>query len=145
MKPLFRHFDWETESEGSRRAFGSSAPEVQERRLRQVIDMIESDPSCSIKDLASKVSLSPTHLQRLFKQQTGTQLGSLVAERRLQKAAQLLTTSNLSIKEIAHSVGYGHHSSFVRAFQRRFSQAPKHYRLQPDALGTEHGSFVFKS
>ena len=134
MRPLLRHFDWETESEGSRRASSFSAPEVQERRLRQVIDMIESDPSCSIRDLAEKVSLSPTHLQRLFKQQTGTQLGSLVVERRLHKAAELLTTSNFSIKEIAHSVGYRHHSSFVRAFQRRFAQAPKHYRHQPDAL-----------
>ena len=134
MRPSSRHFDWETESEGSRRTSSSSAPEVQERRLRQVIDMIESDPSCSIRDLAEKVSLTPTHLQRLFKQQTGTQLGSLVVERRLQKAAQLLTISNLSIKEIAHSVGYRHHSSFVRAFQRRFAQAPKHYRVQPDAV-----------
>jgi transcriptional regulator GlxA family with amidase domain len=134
MRPLSRHFDWETEFEDSRRTSSSSAPEVQERRLRQVIEMIESDPSCSIRDLAGKVSLTPTHLQRLFKQQTGTQLGSLVVERRLQKAAQLLTISNLSIKEIAHSVGYRHHSSFVRAFQRRFAQAPKHYRLQPDAL-----------
>jgi transcriptional regulator GlxA family with amidase domain len=134
MRPLPRHFDWETESEGSRSTSSSSAPEVQERRLRQVIDMIESDPSCSIRDLAGKVSLSATHLQRLFKQQTGTQLGSLVVERRLQKAAQLLTISNLSIKEIAHSVGYRHHSSFVRAFQRRFAQAPKHYRVQPDAV-----------
>jgi AraC-like DNA-binding protein len=107
-------------------------PEVQERRLRQVVEIIESQPAFSIRDLATKVSLSPAHLQRLFKQQTGTLLGSLVAERRLQKAAELLTISNLSIKEIAHTVGYRHHSSFVRAFQRRFDQAPKYYRRQPD-------------
>jgi AraC family transcriptional regulator len=106
---------------------------IQERRLRQVVEMIESEPACSIRDLALKVSLSPAHLQRLFKQQTGTQLGSLVVERRLQKAAKLLTISNLSIKEIAHMVGYRHHSSFVRAFQRRFARAPKHFRREPDA------------
>ena len=106
---------------------------VPERRLRQVLEMIESDPSCSIRDLALKVALSPAHVQRLFKQQTGLQLGSLLAERRLQKAVELLTVSNLSIKEIAHTVGYSHHSSFVRAFQRRFAQSPKHYRLQPVA------------
>jgi transcriptional regulator GlxA family with amidase domain len=139
MRPLLGHFFWKTESEGSRTAFALWAPEVEvkERRLLQVIDMIESDPSCSIRDLAVKVSLSPAHLQRLFKQQTGTQLGSLVAERRLQKAAKLLTISNLSIKEIAHEVGYSHHSSFVRAFQRRFAQAPKHYRCQPEPVSTD--------
>jgi AraC-like DNA-binding protein len=110
-----------------------STLQVRERRLRQVVEMIESEPSYSIRELALKVSLSPAYLQRLFKQQTGAQLGSLVAERRLQKAAQLLTMSNLSIKEIAHAVGYRHHSSFVRAFQRRFARAPKHFRREPHA------------
>jgi transcriptional regulator GlxA family with amidase domain len=113
-------------SAGASQSAASLQP--QERRLRQVVEMIESEPSCSIRELAMKVSLSPAHLQRLFKQQTGTPLGSLVAERRLQKAAQLLTSSVLSIKEIAHAVGYKHHSSFVRAFQRRFCQAPKNFR-----------------
>jgi AraC-like DNA-binding protein len=108
-----------------------NAAQVRERRLRQVMEMIECDPSHSIRDLAVKVALSPAHVQRLFKQQTGLQLGSLLAERRLQKAVELLTLSNLSIKEIAHAVGYSHHSSFVRAFQRRFAQSPKHFRVQP--------------
>jgi transcriptional regulator GlxA family with amidase domain len=109
-----------------------STARIQERRLRQVVETIESEPSLSIRDLALRVSLSPAHLQRLFKQHTGIQLGSLVAERRLQKAAELLTSSNLSIKEIASAVGYRHHSSFVRAFQRRFAQAPKRYRSHSD-------------
>jgi transcriptional regulator GlxA family with amidase domain len=133
MEPIFTHFSWQAESKDSQGESSGPTREVQERRLRQVVEMIDSEPSFSIRDLALKVSLSPAHLQRLFKQQTGTQLGGLVAERRLQKAAQLLTISNLSIKEIAHAVGYRHHSSFVRAFQRRFSQAPKHYRHQHDS------------
>ena len=124
MKSLSAHFIGNAES----------TLQVQERRLRQVLEMIESEPSCSIRDLALKVSLSPAYLQRLFKQQTGTQLGGLVAERRLQKAAQLLTISNLSIKEIAYAVGYQHHSSFVRAFRRRFARAPKHFRNEPNAI-----------
>jgi transcriptional regulator GlxA family with amidase domain len=137
MEPLSSHFSWDAESKDSSGRPGNPTPQVQERRLRQVVEMIESEPSSSIRDLALKVSLSPAHLQRLFKQQTGTQLGGLVTERRLQKAAQLLTISNLSIKEIAHAVGYRHHSSFVRAFQRRFALAPKHYRHQPHSSGLD--------
>jgi AraC family transcriptional regulator len=132
MEPVSTRVTWNLKPEASGQA-PAATPQVQERRLRQVVEMIESEPSCSIRELALKVSLSRAHLQRLFKQQTGIQLGSLVAERRLQKAAQLLTVSNLSIKEIAHAVGYRHHSSFVRAFQRRFAQAPKHYRSQPES------------
>ena len=135
METLSTRFNWNHEAEGSGEAFSVSTLQVQERRLRQVVEMIESDPSCCIRDLALKVSLSAAHLQRLFKQHTGTQLGSVVAERRLQKAAELLTLSNLSIKEIAHVVGYRHHSSFVRAFERRFAQAPKRYRGRAETVG----------
>ena len=105
-------------------------PIIQERRLRQVIEIIDSDPASSVGDLAEKVSLSPAHLQRLFKRQTGIQLGYLIVEWRLHKAAELLKSTNLSIKEVAHRVGYQHHSSFVRAFERRFAQPPKAFRNQ---------------
>jgi transcriptional regulator GlxA family with amidase domain len=128
MKTLSVPTNWNSESENLEEVSSISTPEIQERRLRQVVEILETEISCSIRDLALRVSLSPAHLQRLFKQETGAQLGSFVVERRLQKAAELLTVSNLSIKEIAHTVGYRHHSSFVRAFHRRFARAPKHFR-----------------
>jgi transcriptional regulator GlxA family with amidase domain len=132
MELLVRRVNANSESGGATGTDSAVRLPVREHRLRQVVDIIDSEPACSIRELALRVSLSPAHLQRLFKQETGTQLGGLVVERRLQKAAHLLTISNLSIKEIAHVVGYRHHSSFVRAFQRRFALAPKHYRRQPD-------------
>ena len=128
VETVSTHFVWNSDLEHLNST-------LTERRLLQVLEVIELEPSCSIQDLAFRVSLSPAHLQRLFKRQTGFQLGGLLAERRLRKAAELLTVSNLSIKEIAHAVGYGHHSSFVRAFQRRFAQAPRQYRLRPSAKG----------
>jgi two-component system, response regulator YesN len=80
--------------------------------------------------LALELNLSPSYLQRLFKHQTGLRMGEWLSERRLQKAAQLLAGSYLSVKEIAHTVGYEHSSSFIRAFERRFSQPPSLYRRQ---------------
>jgi AraC family transcriptional regulator len=130
MKTVSIPVNWNSESEDFAEVSSISTPEIQERRLRQIVKIIETEISCSIRDLALRVSLSPAHLQRLFKQETGAQLGSFVVERRLQKAAQLLTVSNMSIKEIAHTVGYRHHSSFVRAFHRRFARAPKQFRSQ---------------
>jgi len=79
-------------------------------------------------DLAREVCLSPAHLQRLFKQETGVHLSALLIESRLRMAAHLLSTTEMEIKEIAYLSGYQHHSSFVRAFQRRFHQSPKEYR-----------------
>jgi transcriptional regulator GlxA family with amidase domain len=101
---------------------------IHEERLRTILHKIEFEPPCRIHDLALEFNLSQSHLQHLFKQQTGLCLGHLLTEQRLERAAYLLTHSHLRIKEIACAVGYEHTSSFIRAFERRFSQAPLVYR-----------------
>jgi transcriptional regulator GlxA family with amidase domain len=107
---------------------GSLIHVVRERRLRRVLERIEAGPPQSVSELARGVRLSPAHLQRLFKQETGVHISDLLVESRLRNAARLLSTTEMEIKEIAYLVGYQHHSSFVRAFQRRFHQSPKQYR-----------------
>ena len=111
----------------------SALASAQETRVRSVLKLIESAPECSIHELAQHLKLSHSHLQHLFKQHTGIQLGHLLTEQRLLKAAQLLENSSLSVKEIAYTVGYEHTSSFIRAFERRFRQAPRRYRMQKRA------------
>ena len=46
----------------------------------------------------------------------------------MQRAADLLGQTNLSIKEIAWIAGYEHTSSFTRAFERHYREAPRSYR-----------------
>jgi len=106
---------------------------VREGRLRCVLQRIEGGQPQSVSELARAVRLSPAHLQRLFKQETGVHISDLLAESRLQNAARLLATTEMEIKEVAYLAGYQHHSSFVRAFQRRFRQSPKEYRRPPAA------------
>jgi two-component system response regulator YesN len=91
--------------------------------------MVESR-TFTIRDLAIEFNLSPSYLQRLFKHQTGVSMGEWLNEQRLRRAAHLLSNSYMSVKEIAHTIGYGHTSSFIRAFERRFTQAPARYRKQ---------------
>lgn len=111
-----------------------------DRRVLKVLEMVEVGTSFSIRDLAAMLHLSPGYLQRLFKTQTGICLGEWLSEQRLQRAAYLLSNSYLSLKEITHAIGYEHTSSFARAFERRFLQAPSRYRkrdeskLQRDAV-----------
>jgi AraC-like DNA-binding protein len=108
-------------------------PAVHEERLQRILEMIESGKPCSIHALAQEFNLSPSHLQHLFKQQTGVCLGHLLTEEKLRRAAYLLAHSNLRIKEIANSAGYEHTSSFIRAFERRFAQPPRRYRQKQQA------------
>jgi transcriptional regulator GlxA family with amidase domain len=106
----------------------AAMPAVREERLQKVLELIESGQPCTIHAMAQAVNLSHSHLQHLFKQQTGVCLGQLLTEQKLHRAAYLLTHSNLRIKEIANSTGYEHTSSFIRAFERHFAQPPRLYR-----------------
>lgn len=107
----------------------AQATPLEDARIRKLLVLIESDPLGKSQDWALTLNLSNSHLQRLFKQATGVALGQALAEKRLQKAASLLATTNLRIKEIAYAVGYEHTSSFTRAFERRFAQPPRRFRM----------------
>jgi transcriptional regulator GlxA family with amidase domain len=104
-----------------------------DRRVRAALVFLAERPVSSVGELAREIHLSRSRLQRLFKEEMGVLIGDYLVEQRLQKAARLLRVSSLSIKEIAVAVGYEHHSSFTRAFENRFSQAPKQYREQSDS------------
>jgi AraC-like DNA-binding protein len=113
-------------------AAGALIPVVQDCRLRKVLQMIASDSPQKIQDLALECNLSESHLQHLFKESTGLGLGRLLADQRMQRAAKLLGQTNLSIKEIAWTVGYEHTSSFTRAFERHFREAPRCFRQRQE-------------
>ena len=110
-------------------ASGQPAPRS---RFAQILRKVESGSLRTVGELSLEFNLSPAYIQRIFKQQTGVRLGEVLAEQRLAKAADLLANSYLSVKEIAHAVGYEHASSFVRAFQRRFTQPPGSYRQRAE-------------
>ncbi len=119
---------------GNGLAAGALIPVVQDCRLRKVLQMIASDSPQKIQDLALECNLSESHLQHLFKESTGLGLGRLLADQRMQRAAKLLGQTNLSIKEIAWTVGYEHTSSFTRAFERHFREAPRCFRQRQERL-----------
>jgi len=110
-----------------------------ERRVLKIVKIVEAGTTFAVRDLAAEFRLSPGYLQRLFKNETGICMGEWLSEQRLQRAAYLLSSSYMSVKEITHAIGYEHTSSFIRAFERRFLQAPARFRKQNEgkyATGT---------
>ena len=110
----------------------TSMDELQQARVLKILEAVQSGRLCSLERLASEFNLSESYLQHLFKRQTGLRLGRLIVEQKLQRAAHLLKSTNMRIKEIAGAVGYEHASSFIRAFERRFNEAPHVYRYHSD-------------
>src|SRR5579859_1379363 len=97
-------------------------------RIRKVLASLEDDPAKSVRELASLVNLSSSRLGHLFKHQMGIDLSHFLANERLEKAAELLRQTELSVKEIAGRVGYHHSSSLDRGFQNKFGVPPAHFR-----------------
>ena len=104
-----------------------------EERFQRILRTVRTGSLSTIRDLAREFKLSASHLQHLFKAETGFCLGRSLTEERLRRAAALLLTSDWSVKEIAYAVGYKHPSSFVRAFTRYFGTTPTDYRHAPES------------
>lgn len=105
------------------------------RRILSILKLILHKRPLRVCEVAREVHMSPSHLQHLFKRETGVGLGHLLTEQRLQRALDLLMHSDMRIKEIASSVGYVHSPSFIRAFERRFGEPPDLYRRRRDPIG----------
>jgi AraC-like DNA-binding protein len=101
-----------------------------DHRIRKVLQAIEANPSCDIQELARLVNLSSSRLSHLFKITTGSSLQSFLSNWRLQRAAELLQSTEMPIKEVSYCVGYRRAPSFVRAFRNKFGCRPNDYRSQ---------------
>ncbi len=82
----------------------------------------------TLNDVAAHVFLSENYFSTLFRQKTGTTFRTYLRAFRIEKAKELLTTTNLRIYEVAEQTGYNEHSHFVRAFKTLTGQSPVDYR-----------------
>lgn len=87
------------------------------------------DTNITLDELARLNSVSKYHFLRIFKEEVGENLFERITSIRLQKAANLLiTNSSSSISEISQSCGYSSHTSFIKAFKKRFIYTPSKWR-----------------
>jgi transcriptional regulator GlxA family with amidase domain len=82
----------------------------------------------TVVEMAENVNLSARHLQKLFKQETGTPPLTYLQDLRLEKARELLETTFLLLKEIGIQVGMPNDSHFTRDFKKKYGVTPTEYR-----------------
>ncbi len=89
---------------------------INRARVRTVIDFMKANLHRPIKltELAGAVNLSPRYFSQLFKIETGIAPGEYLIRLRIEKAAELLTTTFLSVKQVMAGVGYDNKSNFGR-------------------------------
>ena len=82
----------------------------------------------TIEELARRFHINPTTLKAVFKSVYGNSLAAHIKEHRMERAAELLRGTDLSILEIAGRVGYDSQSKFTAAFKSAYQVLPKEYR-----------------
>ncbi|MCE3202385.1 AraC family transcriptional regulator [Paenibacillus sonchi] len=84
--------------------------------------------SLSVLDVVEYVKIERSYLFRLFKEATGTSISGYLTDFRIQRACELLTTSQLSVKSLAYSVGYQDPMYFSKVFKKATSYTPSEYK-----------------
>jgi len=85
-------------------------------------------PHLTLREVAAAVHLTPWHLSRLMRKETGVGFPGYIRALRLNHAATLLRTSSRSIKEVAAEVGYKYGGDFSKHFAKQFGVTPHLWR-----------------
>ncbi len=97
----------------------------------------EPDAQWTISRLARRVGLSRTRLVERFRHFLGLPPMAYLAQWRLNLGADILSSTEDSIAEVAVAVGYGSEAAFNRAFKRQFDCPPAQYRRNRKESGNE--------
>ncbi len=82
----------------------------------------------TLHEWAASVKLGPVYFGRVFKRETGMRPMEWLNERRLETAAQYLTSTNKAVAEIATACGYACPFYFSRQFRKHHGLSPLRYR-----------------
>lgn len=82
----------------------------------------------SLDHIAHRVASSRRQLQRAYKEIGDTTFREHLAAVRMDRAAELLAGRGMTVREIAHRVGYRQPAQFAKAFRRHHGMAPSDYR-----------------
>lgn len=106
------------------------ATQNQEGVVGEIKKYIEDhlDEDLSRNTLAELACLNPSYLARLFRNKTGYSLVDYITNRKIERVQKLLATTNLSVSQIAFSVGYTNMPYFSKVFKKVSGCTPVEYR-----------------
>ena len=101
------------------------------RLLRNAIDYIDNNyanEDMSLNTVASSVNISPNHFSTVFSQEIGKTFIEYLTQKRMEKAKELLMTTDMRSSEIAYAVGYRDPHYFSYMFKKTQGMTSREYR-----------------
>lgn len=86
------------------------------------------DEDIMLNDVAQAISLSAGYLSRVFKSETGYSFKEYIHRVRIEKAKELIASTNMKYYEIAEKVGYKEYKYFATYFNKLCGCSAKEYR-----------------
>jgi transcriptional regulator GlxA family with amidase domain len=103
---------------------------VLDPRIRNALRFIEAnlDRSLTVAGLAAAAGLSPSRFAHLFQTETDSGPARMLLRMRLARAAELLSTTGLPLKEVGLRIGMANLGAFGRAFRAWYGITPGEFR-----------------
>lgn len=107
------------------------------KQIRPVLSYVEEHcrERVTLDEVAEVVHLSPSRVRHVFRDVSGVGFKEYATRVRLAEAKRLLLVTDLSVAEVAHSVGYTNVHQFYNVFHRYFSLQPAQYRRYYTSVG----------
>lgn len=102
-----------------------------EKTVKDILHYIHEnykDMNLSLENVASYVGLSKAYVSRLFKSKIGKKYIDYLTDIRMQKAMQLLSSTDMTVKDIIQQIGYCDVRSFQKKFKLLYGLTPAKYR-----------------
>lgn len=100
-------------------------------QAKDFIDSHFTDPNLLLNEVAASVNLSPSHFSVVFGRETGESFKDYLTRVRIERAKELLRTTNMKCSDVAYQSGYNdpHYFSFV--FRKNTGLPPQQFRQLP--------------
>ncbi len=107
---------------------GTGHTKVQE--AKRLVTMRLSYPGLCVQNLAGIIGCNPDYLSNLFRKETGETLSAYITRKRLAAACEYLTTTTMTVSEVAWACGFNDPSYFTYRFRQTNGTPPATYRSQ---------------
>ena len=91
----------------------------------------------TLEELSKELNISPQYFSRLFKEETGCNFIEYLTFVRIEHSKRLMSATDMTIKEICYSVGYGDPNYFSRLFKKNTGMSPTSYARVASKTGGE--------
>jgi two-component system response regulator YesN len=96
-------------------------------RIKNYVDEQYTRDLC-LERIADDLMVSAKYVSRIFKDKMGINLTDYICDVRVNKAKELLKTTNMKISEISSQIGIESRTTFLRVFKKRTGVSPNEYR-----------------